>query len=161
MFLTIQDENNNINNYYLSKDGTNYRISGLIPNKQYKLSINYIARGNSSSVVADSVVALTNTDPTSIRLIEVNGTKLTYKVKIYNEYEFESGMVVLTNCEGPGYLGLNTLNVQNALSSNGDVGEFVLDTNFDSDYICLGLTSVKDVNGNDITINSYHKVKIN
>lgn len=161
VFLTVEDENKNINYYYLSKESTNYRISGLIPNKQYNVSINYIVRGNSSSIVADSVVALTNTDPTSIRLIKVNGTKLTYKVKMYNEYEFESGMVVLTNCEDSSYLGINTLNIQNALSNNGDVGEFVLDTNYENDYVCLGFTSVKDVNGNDITINSYHKVKIN
>ena len=160
VFLTLEDEEKNINYYYISKEDTNYRIPGLIPNKQYKLSINYIAQGNSSSVVADSIIALTSTDPTSVRLTKINGNKLTYKVKMYNEYEFESANVVLTNCEDSSYLGINDLNIANALSINGDVGEFTLDENYDGDYICLKLTSVKDVDNNDININSYHKVKI-
>ena len=54
----------------------------------------------------------------------------------------------------------NELNIQNALSNAGDTGEFVLNPEYGYEYVCLNLSSVKDANGNDITINSYHKVKI-
>lgn len=161
VFLVVKDENKNINHYYLNKETTNYRILGLTPNKQYDISINYIAKGSSNSVVADSIVALTSTDPTSIRLIEVNGTKLKYKVKMYNEYAFDSANVVLTDCQNSEYLGLRDINIQNALSNNGDIGEFNLDPNYSEQYVCLKIKSAKDSNGNEITINSYHKVKIN
>ena len=161
VFLTLEDEKNNIDYYYLSKDASYYRISGLKPNNQYKISINYIEKGNSSSIVSDTVMAITSTDPTSVRIIKINGIKLNYKIKMYSEYEFASASVVLTDCESQSYLGLNYLNIQNALSNNGDVGEFVLDQNYLDEYVCLKLASVKDYNGNDITINSYHKVKIN
>ena len=161
VYLTLEDEQNNKFYYYLNKGDSNYRILGLIPNKQYKLSINYIEKGSSNAIVADNVVVLTSTDPTSVRLIKINGNKLTYKVKMYSEYEFASANVVLTNCETENYLGLNYLNIQNALSNNGDVGEFVLDSNYTDEYVCLKLTSAKDYNENNITINSYHKVKIN
>lgn len=161
VFLSLEDEQNNVNYYYLSKEASHYRISGLKPNKQYKISINYIEKGNSSSIVADTVMALTSTDPTSVRITKINGTKLTYKIKMYSEYEFASASVALTDCESDGYLGLDYLNIKNSLSNNGHVGEFVLDSNYTGNYVCLKLVSVKDYNGNDITINSYHKIKIN
>lgn len=161
VFLALEDENENISFYHLNKDSTGYRISGLSPNKQYKLSMNYIVSGNSSSVVADSIVALTSTDPTSVRITQLSKSTLSYKIKMYNEYEFLSGNVVLTNCEDSGYLGIRDLNVANALSNAGDIGEFILDQEYPYEYVCLSLTSVKDANGNDITVNSYHKVKIN
>ncbi len=160
VFLSLEDEEGNVNYYYLNKDDFNYRISGLSPNKQYKLSINYIVKDNSSSIVADSLVVFTNNDPTSLRITKINGNILSYKVKMYNEYEFQSAKVSLTDCESTNGEMLADLNIQNALSSAGDVGQFVLDSNKQYDFICLKLTSVKDVYGNDITINSYHKVKI-
>ena len=79
---------------------------------------------------------------------------------MYNEYEFTSAKVILTNCENTGYLGINDLNVENALSNNGDIGEFILNPEYSYNYVCLSLTDVKDINGNEIVINSYHKVKI-
>lgn len=161
VFLVLEDEDKNQKYYYLNKGDISYRISGLSPNKQYNLSINYISRGNSSSVVADSVVALTSTDPTSVRITKINGTSLFYKIKMYSEYEFSSANVILTNCEDTGYLALNELNIGNALSNAGDTGEFILSEGYMNEYVCLSLNSVKDANGNDITINSYHKVKIN
>jgi len=160
IFLALEDEDENVNFYYLNKDSTRYRISGLNPNKQYKLSMNYIVSGNSSSQVADSVIVITSTDPTSVKITRLNGSIVSYKVKMYNEYEFSSANVVLTNCEDGQYLGLRELNVSNALSSVGDMGEFILDQQYPYDYVCLNLTSVKDANGNDKIINSYHKVKI-
>ena len=172
IFLALEDEEENINFYYLNKESTGYRISGLTPNKQYKLSLNYIVSGNSSSQVADSIIALTSNDPTSVRITKLNELIISYNVKMYNEYEFSSANVVLTDCEGSvledscinSELNLQTcsykLNVQNALSSLGDTGEFVLSPEYGNEYICLNLSSVKDANENDITINSYHKIKI-
>ena len=160
VFLSLEDENNNSEYYYLSKEATNYRISGLFPNKQYKLSINYIVHGSSNSITADSVVALTSSDPTSVRLTKIKGNTVTYKVKMYNEYEFYSANVVLTSCDGTEHLGINPLNIQNALSNDGDTGDFTITSDYLYEYVCLKLDSVKDINGNDITMNSYHKVKI-
>lgn len=166
IFLLLEDENKNVNTYYLSKESTGYRISGLIPDKQYKLSICYIERSNSNTVVADSVMALTRTDPTSLRITKVsksttndNNVAITYRVKMYNEYEFNEANVSLNDCEGT-IIGENILNIQNALSKDGDVGQINLNSNYNKEYICLNLTSVKDINGNFINVNSYHKVKI-
>lgn len=160
VFLAIEDEDEIVKFYYLNKDSVNYRISGLSPNKQYKLSINYIVQGDSSSVVADSVLVFTNSDPTSVRLIKINGTVLTYKVKMYNEYEFSSAVIALTNCEDSKLIDYTDLDVQAALSGSGDTGELELGSNYQYDYVCLSLNSVKDLNGKNIMINSYHKVKI-
>ena len=79
---------------------------------------------------------------------------------MYNEYEFSSANVVLSSCDGTEYLGINPLNIQNALSSDGDIGEFTITSDYPYEYVCIKLDSVKDLNWNDITVNSYHKVKI-
>lgn len=160
VFLTLEDENGDEEFYYLDKNSLNYRINNLLPNKQYILSINYIVQGSSNSVTADSVIVLTNNDPTSVRIIKIDGKNITYKVKMYNEYEFSSAIVALTNCESSEYVDFNKLDVGNALSNNGDTGELSLGNDYTNDYVCLQLTSVKDIDQKDIIINSYHKVKL-
>ena len=48
----------------------------MVINDKYKISMNYIVAENSSSVVADSVLVLTSSDPTSVRITKINGTTL-------------------------------------------------------------------------------------
>lgn len=163
VFLVLKDENGISSTYYISKDASYFRISGLSPNKQYELSIQYTVIGNSNPIVADALVVLTNSDPTSVRVTQLNGNILTYNVKIYDEYQFSAANVLLTDCSN-NILGIADLNIQNALSWSGEQGNFVLNLETLSVnteyYVCLNLTNVKDINGQDITINSYHKVKI-
>lgn len=159
VFLALKDEEGNVNFHYISKDASYYRISGLSPNKQYELSIHYTVKGDSNPVVADALVVLTNSDPTSVRVVQLSANNLTYKVKLFDEYQFSSAAVLLTDCSGT-ELGKVALNIQNALSWSGDQGNFVLNTDVLSEYVCLSLTDVNDINGQGITINSYHKVKI-
>lgn len=159
VFLSVEDEVGVTDFHYLSKDSVNYRISGLKPNNKYKITMNYIGAGDSSSIVADQIIVFTGSDPTSVRITKINGLELTYKIKMYNEYEFSSANVVLTNCEDS-VLGNNQLNINDALSNSGNTGTFILNSSYQYEYVCLSLGSVKDVNGNDININSYHKVKI-
>ena len=76
---------------------------------------------------------------------------------MYNEYEFASAMVSLTDCDSLN-LGSMNLDISSALSEEGDVNSFILNNEI-PEYVCLQLTGVKDSYGNDITINSYHKIK--
>ena len=145
----------------------------MIPNKQYKVSICYIERDSSDTKLADSVMVLTRIDPTSVRITKIArelnnesdsiegqyNVSVIYKVKMYNEYEFTEAMVTLTDC-GEELIGEKTLNITNALSKDGDVGQINLNPDYNAENICLNLTNVKDINGNLININSYHKVKI-
>jgi hypothetical protein len=73
---------------------------------------------------------------------EENVIDITYKVKMYNEYEFSQGNVVLTDCKNNIIEGkTNLLSVENALSSSGDVGQFTLGSDYKEDYVCLTLSS--------------------
>ncbi len=159
VFLAIKDTAGNINYHYLNKQVNSYRITGLIPNSQYEITINYIVAGSSESSVADSIKVLTSNDPTLVRINKIIGNQIFYKIKMYNEYEFASATVSLTDCDSLN-LGSMNLDISSALSEEGDVNSFILNNEI-PEYVCLQLTGVKDSYGNDITINSYHKIKLN
>ena len=157
VFLAIKDILGNVNYHYLNKQVNSYRISGLLPNNQYEITLNYIVAGASDSQVADSIKVLTSNDPTLVRINKIIGNQIFYKIKMYNEYEFASAMVTLTDCDSLN-LGSINLDISSALSEGGDVNSFVLNNEI-PEYVCLQLTDVKDSYGNDIIINSYHKIK--
>ena len=160
VYLALKDEDEDIMYYYLSKDSTEYRITGLKPNVQYDLTINYIAQGSNESIVADSIIVLTSIDPTEVRITKINGNVFTYNIKMYNEFEFGSAKIALTDCNGT-TLNSYALNVDDALSKTGQTGEFSLDSLYTGSYLCLQLQNVQDVYGSDIKVNSYHKIKLN
>lgn len=159
VFLALKDSNGNVDYHYLNKESDTYKITGLLPSSQYEVTINYIVAGSSESVVADSIKVLTSNDPTVVRINKIIGNMIFYNVKMYNEYEFASAYVTLTNCDG-GTIGITQLNITNALSLTGDSGSFTIASETIPEYVCLNLTNVKDYYDNDVEINSYHKIKI-
>lgn len=169
IFITLIDQDDNVVNYYIDKNSSAYRITGLVPNTQYKIQISYLTASSADAIIADSVVVLTNSDPTSLRITKIKDAKeFYYNVKMYNENEFSSASVVLTDCKGnvltyaDGTQISNPLDVYASLTPSGSVGVFenVILSNSEQ-YICLNLIDVRDAVGNVIKNNSYHKIKVN
>lgn len=159
VFLTLStsDDQNKIEKYYLNKQSNSYRISGLEPNKQYEVSIRYLSRDSIGETIADSVIVTTNTDPTEVRIIEINENVFTYKVKMYNEYEFEKAYVALTNCNANKISEQKEINIDGALSQDGDVGTLTLDNANENGFVCLQLYDKEGAQAKT----SYHRIKIN
>lgn len=168
VFITLIGEDDNHVNYYIDKNSSAYRITGLDPNSQYKVEISYVVSSSTESVVADSVVVLTNSDPTKVRITKIkDGIDYYYNVKMYNENEFSSANVVLTDCNGSvltyddGSKISNSLDISNSLTASGSTGVFnnviVPDG---TEYLCLELADVYDSYGILLDNNSYHKIKV-
>lgn len=110
-------------------------------------------------MVADSVKVLTSNDPTVLRINKIVGNQIYYKIKMYNEYSFSSAIVLIDDC-GVGNLSQTlSLDIASALSIDGYNNSVILEEL--PEYVCLQLIDVKDAYDNDLTINSYHKIKLN
>lgn len=157
VFLAVKDSIGNINYHYLNKQANSYRITGLVPNNQYEITINYISYGTSESSIADSIKVLTSNDPTLLRITKIVGNQVYYKVKMYNEYAFKSATIDISDCDGNS-LTTENLDIDAALSVDG-YNNFINLTDNIPEYICLKLTNVKDSYDTDIDVNSYHKIK--
>lgn len=169
IYITLIDQDDNATNYYIDKSSSAYRIMGLKPNSQYKIQINYVTSSSTAAVLADSVVVLTNSDPTNLRITKIkDGMEYYYNIKMYNENEFSTAQVALTDCNGNiltysnGEPISNQVDILNSLTAGGSTGVFSnvsLDNTMD--YVCLKLVDTKDAFGNLVKSNSYHKIKVN
>ena len=160
VFLTLTDEQGIETYYYLNKESNFFKITGLTPNKQYNLTLNYKLRGSNESIIADSLVVLTTNDPTLVRITQINSLSIVYKVKMYSEYEIGNASIILTDCFG-NELFTEELNVESALSASGFIGHIPKSDILTSQpWVCLSLSNVKDIYENDTIINSYHKIKL-
>lgn len=164
VYLTLTDEEDNITYYNLSKDSSYIRITGLKPNKQYNLTLNYKQSNSNEPLIADSVIVLTNNNPTKVRIVQIDDENIRYQIKMYNEYEFEKADVVLTDCNGNQLYGpVSIEGADAAVGYNGIMSIQTIKTRAgenDLNWLCLILENVEDVNGESIIINSYHKIKI-
>jgi hypothetical protein len=84
----------NIECIQLSKESTLYRKIGLTPGSEYMVALNYLELGSSTPIVADVVTIITNSELTSVKIVEIKEKKnITYNVKLYDEYTFASSFV--------------------------------------------------------------------
>lgn len=144
---------------YLDQNANHYRVLELTPGSRYIVSLNYIESGNPTPQVADVIAVVTNTNPTSIRIVGQDNLTYTYNIKLYNEYAFDSASVVITNCEGENLTEGDSLDITNALSANGITDKITLSSNLQLDFVCLELQNVY-LKGQEVTIDSYHKIKV-
>jgi len=156
---SVNCESEEVECVFLSKDTAHYRKMGLTPGTKYMVSLNYLESGKESSVVADVVSVITDSNPTSLRIVEVNNNVYTYNIKLYSEYAFAEAKVILTDCEGSEISKEPVvLDITNALTAIGVTGS-IEQTNTTTSFVCLELSEVKDANGNFITVDSYHKIR--
>ena len=128
------------------------------------LTLNYKQSNSNGPLIADSVIVLTNNNPTKVRIVQIDDENIRYQIKMYNEYEFEKADVVLTDCNGNQLYGpVSIEGADAAVGYNGIMSIQTIKTRADGNdlnWLCLGLENVEDVNGEYIIINSYHKIKI-
>lgn len=163
IFITLIDQDDNEKKYNVNKNSSAYRIMGLKPNSQYKVQISYVTNSSKTPVLADSIIVLTNSDPTVLRITKIKGaTEYHYNIKMYNENEFSSAKVALTDCEGNILTESKDVDILNSLTPDGSVGMFT-EVSFKNplEYVCLKLVDVVDAFENSMNSNSYHKIKIN
>lgn len=164
VFLTLIDNDNNKSYYYLDKNSKNYRITGLKPNNQYEVNISYTLNFSNFPIVADTIITLTNNDPTVVKITKIKDNKdFYYKVKMYNQSIFESANIALTDCNNT-IIAKQTINVNESLTANGSTGVF---SNVDLNnfktldvFVCLEIKDAKTSSSEDVNVNSYHKIKI-
>ena len=70
----------------MSKDSSYIRITSLKPNKQYNLTLNYKQSNSNGPLIADSVIVLTNNNPTKVRIVQIDDENIRYQIKMEVEH---------------------------------------------------------------------------
>ena len=125
VYLVVDDLDTDPIKIQLNKGATNYRLSSLIPNHTYKITLAYTVLSDSNDIIEnyeDTMLIRTKNYNASLKIEKVTKDKVYYNLKLDSTYALESGKLVL-------YVDGNKENevdidINKALSSDGFKGSF-------------------------------------
>lgn len=152
----IVDGGNSTRTIALDKGSTQYRITKLEPNTNYKITVGSKTvgtKGTTVDTIEDVVETRTIRNKSTLKVTKISGGRIYFNLKLDSSYIIDSGKIAIYN--NSEYKESMPINIQSAYTSSGWSSSFAYEPGKE---ITLKLEDVK-YNGENTNYNLYAKVK--